>query len=153
MMNARVIFTVFGFAFVGAVQANGSALCSSLPVRAQIVGDVRHILMITVENPTSHVVALDASSFGENLLRFSGVEKTGERPLKVVVPLLSPGVEPLRIPAHDKIVKEIRLDVIFPDLSATLKRSSVDISWKLNLRPNDGCFSEEVSTTMTLFPR
>jgi len=150
-MDMKVALSMLVLASAGVAHGKDSAVCSSLPVHATILNGLPgHTLAIIVENPSSRTVELEAFDFAENMLRFSGVEKSNGQPLKVVIPLLSPGVEPLKIKPHEKFVREVRLDVIFPGLPVILQRTAVEISWKVTLKPHNGCFAEEITTTMRL---
>ncbi|MBB3228198.1 hypothetical protein FHW69_002833 [Luteibacter sp. Sphag1AF] len=150
-MYAKVVLFAIAFACIGVTQAEENRVCASVPLLAVMLDDGSdQTLTLTVKNPGSKAVELEAFYLGENMLHLSAVEKTSGRVLKVLIPLLSPGVEPLRIPPKGEVARKVRLNVLFPELSETLKRTAVDISWKVTLKPIDGCFSQEVATTMTL---
>lgn len=91
---------------------------------------------------TDAAVDLTAFYFESDLLRLSAVEKASNRSLRTLVPLVTPGVAPIRIRAKEKFVREFDLGSIFPDLESVLTRSAVGVSWRLKLDPGPGCFSE-----------
>jgi hypothetical protein len=146
----RFIPLALGIACGGGVRAETSDVCTSLAVHASIQRGAGHTLVISVENPTSKPVEMEEFYFGASLLRLNAIERSGGRALKEVIPLLSPGVATVKIEPGAKAVREIQLDVVFPDLRATLKRSDVDIAWEFTVKPNEGCFSGQVATTMRL---
>ncbi|WP_213949493.1 hypothetical protein [Luteibacter sp. dw_328] len=134
-----------------AVAAESIAVCTSLPANGSLIKtDGGHKLVLTVTNPTDVAVDLMAFYFESDLLRLSAVEKENNRPLRTLVPLVSPGVSPITIRAKDKFVREFDLVSIFPDLESTLTRSAVAVSWRLKLDPGPGCFSEVIETTFAI---
>jgi hypothetical protein len=112
--------------------------------------DGGHKIVFTVANPADAAVDLTAFYFESDLLRLSAVEKEDNRSLRTLVPLVTPGVAPIRIRAGEKFVWEFDLASIFPDLESVLTRSAVAVSWRLKLDPKPGCFSEVLETTVTL---
>lgn len=150
-MYAKALLFATAFACCGEAQGKEAQLCASLPLRSAILDDGGgHTLVLAVENPSSKAVELEAFYLGGNMLHLTAVEKKSGRALKAFIPLLSPGVKPLRIPPKGEVLRTVSLDVTFPELSDTLKRTAVDVSWRVALKPINGCFLEEVVTTMTL---
>jgi hypothetical protein len=134
-----------------AVASGSVAVCTSLPTNASLIkAQGAYKIVFTVANPSDAAVDLMAFYFESNALRFSAVEKDTNRSLRTLVPLVSPGVAPVRIRAGDKFVFSFDLVSIFPDLQSALMRSAVAVSWRLKLDPIPGCFSEEVETTVTI---
>jgi hypothetical protein len=109
-----------------------------------------HILRLVPQNPTQKTVVIDEYHFGANLLSIRAVAKADGHELTTSIPLLSPGVKPVEIRPNKDAVRNVNLDGSLPDLTAVLRESDVEISWKLSLEPNDDCFSQEVLTTFTL---
>lgn len=134
-----------------AAATDSTAVCTSLPTNASLIKtDVGHKLVLTVANPTDAAVDLTASYFESNLLRLSAVDKEKNRSLRTLVPLVSPGISPIRIRAKENFVREFDLGRIFPDLESELMRSAVVVSWRLKLDPGSGCFSEVIETSLTI---
>lgn len=127
------------------------AVCSSLSSHSTVFRDAdRLILEVALENPSQMPIELEAFALGQNMLRFSASEVSTGRSLKVVIPLISPGVEPVRIAPGSTVVRKFDLAFVFPDLGEALTRTSVEVSWKMTLKPAHGCSSQEVETRMTL---
>jgi hypothetical protein len=149
---ARVpLLFVLGAAFCNAAVAGDKITCSSLTSTGAVVEtEDGHKVVLTVSNPTDSTVDLMAFYFESNTLRLQAVEQESKHPLSTLVPLVSPGVAPVRIHAKETFVREHDLRYIFPDLESTLTRSAVDVSWRLKLDPGPGCFSEEIKTTVTI---
>jgi hypothetical protein len=146
-----LLLLLVGAASGTAVAADSMAVCTSLPAHASLIKtDGGHKLVLTVANPADVAVDLMAFYFESDSLRLSAVEKEGNRPLRTLVPLVSPGVAPIRIRAKEKFVREFDLVSIFPDLESTLTRSAVAVSWRLKLDPGLGCFSEVIETTFAI---
>lgn len=142
---------VLGTTFCNAATDKDGTICSSLTSTGSVVrAEGAHKVVLTVNNPTDTAVDLVAFYFESNTLRLQAVEKESKRSLRTLVPLLSPGVAPLRIQAKETVVREFDLRRTFPDLESTLTRSAVDVSWRLKLDPGPGCFSEEIETTVTI---
>lgn len=142
---------LFGAPSSNALATDGIVVCTSLPANASLIKtDGGHRLVFTVENPTDTALDLMAFYFESDALRLSAVEKEGNRPLRTLVPLVTPGVAPVRIRAGEKFVFEFDLASIFPDLESALRRSAVAVSWRLKLDPGPGCFSEVAETTVTI---
>jgi hypothetical protein len=134
-----------------ATATDGIAVCTSMPVNASLMkNDGGHRLVLTVANPTDDAVNLTAFYFESNLLRLSAVAKENNQSLPPIVPLVSPGVAPIKIRAKEKFVREFDLDSIFPDLESALMRSPVVVSWRLTLDPGTGCFSAVIDTSLTI---
>lgn len=133
--------------------ADNLAVCTSLLANASLIETAGgHKLVLTVANPSDAAIDLTAFYFESDMLRLSAVEKESNRSLRTLVPLVTPGVAPIRIPANEKFVREFDLGSIFPDLESTLRRSAVGVSWRLKLAPDPGCFAEVIETTV-LIPR
>jgi len=140
-----------GTTFCNAATDEDRTICSSLTSTGAVVrAEGAHKVVLTVTNPTDTAVDLVEFYFESNTLRLQAVEKESKRSLRTLVPLLSPGVAPLRIQAKETVVREFDLRRTFPDLESTLTRSAVDVSWRLKLDPGPGCFSEEIETTVTI---
>ena len=136
---------------IGVVRAEEHIACETLSTRSLIVQDgSAHILRLVLQNPTQKTVVIDEYHFGANLLSIRAVAKADGHELTTSIPLLSPGVKPVEIRPNKDAVRNVNLDGSLPDLTAVLRESDVEISWKLSLEPNDDCFSQEVLTTFTL---
>lgn len=134
-----------------AMASDSVVVCTSLPADASLIKTGEgHKIIFTVVNPTDAPVDLMAFYFESNALRLSAVEKDTNRSLRTLVPLVSPGVAPVSIPAGEKFIFDFDLVSIFPDLESALMRSAVAVSWRLKLDPRPGCFSEVIETTVTI---
>jgi len=134
-----------------AAATDGLVVCTSLPANASLIKtDGSHKIVFTVANPTDAAVDLTAFYFESDLLRLSAVEKDTNRSLRTLVPLVTPGVAPIKIRAGKKFVWDFDLASIFPDLESVLTKSDVAVSWRLKLDPKPGCFSEVMETTVTI---
>lgn len=142
---------LFGAPSSYAAATDGIVVCTSLPANASLIKtDGGHKIVFTVANPTDAAVDLTAFYFESDLLRLSAVEKASNRSLRTLVPLVTPGVAPIRIRAGEKFVWDFDLASIFPDLESVLTQSAVAVSWRLKLDPKPGCFSEVLETTVTI---
>jgi hypothetical protein len=95
-------------------------------------------------------VEIEEFYFFSNMMRFHAVAKADGRQLRILLPLLSPGVKPMLIRPNETVVREVPLEGMIPELTEVLRESNVDVSWRLSLNPNKACFSEEITTTVTL---
>lgn len=137
--------------FAGASRADVPKVCTVIPVETAIrqVGR-EHRLLISIKNTSPTLIELHEFYFGANILHLRAVEKPGQQDLRQVVPLLAPGVEPAKIGPGKTLSREIPLDVSFPGLQASLKKTDVEVSWEVDVSPNNGCFSERVAASVIL---
>lgn len=157
IMNIRFAPILLTFLFIAdpgiATAADSRNVCTTLSENASLSETGGgHRLVLTVANPSDAAVDLTAFYFESNSLRLSAVEKESNRSLRTLVPLVAPGVAPIRIRSNEKFVQEFDLGSIFPDLESTLRRSAVGVSWRLKLDLNPGCFSQVIETTI-IIPR
>lgn len=142
---------VFGLALSGLSRAGERAECTTLSMHSSMVEDDHgHTVRITLQNPTQQTVEVEEFYFFSNMMNFRAITKADGRQLRIWIPLLSPGVKPLRIRPNERVIREVSLEYVIEDLKKVLQTSDVDVSWTLKLKPNEGCFSEEVTTTITL---
>ncbi|APG05874.1 hypothetical protein BJI69_19515 [Luteibacter rhizovicinus DSM 16549] len=140
-----------GFVLSGAVHAAEQELCATLSEQSSIVRNERgHILRMTIHNPTKKTIETEEYYFWSNGLSLGAVSKADGRKLKATIPFIDPGVGPLLIRPNETVTREVLLEDVISDLGTALRSSDVDVSWALTLRPNKGCFSEQVKSTVTL---
>jgi hypothetical protein len=133
------------------ILAGERVLCTTLSVHSSIVeGNHDHIVRMTLHNPTQRTVEIEDFYFFSNMMDFHAIAKADGHQLQVWIPLLSPGVTPLRMRPDETVVREVSLNGVIHNLTETLRNSAVDVSWRLSLPPREGCFSEEVTTKITL---
>jgi hypothetical protein len=142
---------VFGLALSGLSRAGEREECSTLSMHSSMVEDDHgHTVRITLQNPTQQTVEVEEFHFFSNMMNFRAIAKADGHQLRIAIPLLSPGVKPLRIRPNETVIREVSLEDMIIDLKKVLQTSDIDVSWTLTLKPNKGCFSEEVMTRITL---
>jgi hypothetical protein len=154
--QANLLRTTFlavtGFAVLYLNAANAeTALCGTPSSSSAIVKDQRgYVLRLTVMNNGRRTVLLEPYYFEVNMLSLHAVVRDGHRELTPSIPIVSPGVQPLRLLPGKRTVRDISLATVFPELSSALRSSKVDVSWTLKLAPPDDCFSSSSTTTITI---
>lgn len=107
-------------------------------------------LVITVDNPTRFPLEFHDFTFFENVLQFRAVPAGESQALKHVVPLLSPGAAPVVVAPFQKIEMSYNLLSAFPELDEALKTKDVLFSWRLSLKGENFCFSQDITSSVWL---
>jgi hypothetical protein len=131
--------------------ASDHVVCGVISTSSAVTGSGDGLaLAIALENKGEAAVTFDNFILDPNLIKLRARTIQDNQELTPRIPLVSPGLGPLRIAGGGKFTKTIALSNIFPGLEAKRRESAIEISWVLELKPLSGCFSKSESSTVLL---
>jgi hypothetical protein len=154
-MNYRLPFLLITGVFLSLngrwVSAKDHVVCHVLSTSSSVEESGRDVsLVLTLENRGGSAIDIPEYSLGSNMLHMRAKVVQGGRQMTPVLPLISPGIHPIRMAAGGKVTRKVSLVDVFPELPEVLRTSDVEVSWTLDINPDENCFTKSETVTVRI---